>query len=78
MEDFYKVQPNIFKGALKDALDNCRRKVPSSVFGLSENGKCQAVSLLGGRVLYVVKDFLEAQRAVKAIEGFWLKKVSPI
>lgn len=78
MEDFYKVQPNIFKGALKDALDNCRRKVPSSVFGLPENGKCQAVSLLGGRVLYVVKDFLEAQRAVKAIEGFSLKKVSAI
>ncbi len=74
MQDLYSLKENIFSGAVLDVLDNCRRGVPTSVFGVQNSAKNHIVSLLQNKTVYVVKDFIEGERSVKEIEGFSNKK----
>ena len=53
-----------------------RRGVPTTAFGMPFGLKCATTSILDGKILYVVKDFLEAEKTADEIRGLCDKKVA--
>ena len=62
------------QNSIKEFCSNVRQGIPSAIFGVNDSFKNYLVSVLDLPVLYVVKDFITAEKTVKQIEEFSNKK----
>ncbi len=56
------------ENSLKEFCSSVRQGIPLAVFGVSESFKHYLTSLLDDKILYIAKDMLSAQSALKAIK----------
>ncbi|MCQ2399965.1 MAG: hypothetical protein MJ072_05620, partial [Clostridia bacterium] len=61
-------------GSLKELYETYRHGVPVSAFGVPESAKNHIISYLDGKILYVVRDFVEGTEAVAEINALGKKK----
>ena len=59
-----------------EVVESYRHGVPMAAFGVPFGAKCYLLSLMDGKILYVVKDFLEAEKTAKELTGLSSKKVA--
>ena len=61
---------------IQEVVESYRHGVPLAAFGVPFGAKCYLLSLMEGKILYVVKDFLEAEKTAKELAGLSTKKVA--
>ena len=59
-----------------EVLSSYRRGVPTTAFGVSFGAKCHILSQMDGKILFVVKDFLEAEKTYKQLSSLTEKSVA--
>ena len=76
MSEVLKKLQNLTDSDVKTVVDCHRRGVPTTAFGVPFGLKCAITSLLDGKILYVAKDFLEAEKTAEEIRELSNKKVA--
>ena len=61
---------------IREVVESYRHGVPLAAFGVPFGVKCYLLTLMEGKILYVVKDFLEAEKTAKELSGLTTKKVA--
>ncbi len=70
------LQFNTQASDFEEILESYRRGVPTTAFGVSFGVKCSVLSQLDGKILYIVKDVLEAEKTLKELNGLCSKQVA--
>ncbi len=76
MSEILKKLQNLSESDVTSVVESHRRGVPTTAFGVPFGLKCAITSLLDGRILYIVKDFLEAEKTAEEIRGLCDKSVA--